>query len=148
MDGGQHIVGVGVLCRKCQTAIRGSCCRGHPIHLVVGVVGLCTVGILRILHRLQHIGVDIVVVGSGLACCICCGDHTVAVRGIGSGGLDGLATADDLHGSVVTVGVISELIDHTGIGSRLGHIVIVIVDIGKGSTGRKDLLGEVIVGVR
>ena len=102
LDGCQHIIGIGVLCRQCQSRVGSSCRCRHAVHAVVGVVGAGGIRILRVLDPFQHVGIGVVVIGSGLAGGIRRRNHAVAVAGIGCCGFDG-GTAANRCACVITV---------------------------------------------
>ena len=82
----QQVVFVGVLHTHGQLRVRGHGGGGQAVHAVVGILRPGVLGVLRVLHPLQHIGVGVVAVEGGAAHGVGGAHQPVAVGGVGGGG--------------------------------------------------------------
>lgn len=128
LDRGQQIVRIGIACG--QDSIGINPCRGccHTVHTVIGVVCPGSIRILGILHPIQHIGVGIVSVGSGISCRICRLVQSVTTIVVRSRGCDAVSYR---YGSIVSVGVVIESIDYPCFGGSCLYIVVIVVGVSR-----------------
>lgn len=121
--------------------------RALAVTAVVAVIGAGSSRFAGGLRPVQHTGLRVIAIGSGLTQCIRDRGKLVPVRGVRRRGSDLLRTAANGDLGVVAVAVIGEVGHHT-LGAGGGqHVVIVVVGVGLAGTGRQRHFGQIVAAV-